>query len=194
MRYNSEPPAYDETASIEADLMAVSLGVRCARVTRKSAHRLQPYSDGDSPSCGCSRARVSQLNELASAEEGEEARGVRPELQWLPRGCEAGLCRESRGVPSFDLLALDYHALLAEVDQHLSAHPGACARAARERDVRSHTQRARALQRRTTAQSWSASPAATSLTASTTDASCWSGAAASTRWSPKTHATRTKRH
>jgi len=73
------------------------------------------------------RAPCSQLNELEPEEmEAAALSGVRAEFQWLPRGTDVGtLVRESRGVPTFDLLALDYHTLRSEVT--LSACAAGCA-------------------------------------------------------------------
>ena len=58
--------------------------------------------------------------ELAERRQDEQA-GKRAELQWLPRGQEAAAVRDSTGVPSFDLLSLDFDTLYPEVEHLLSA-------------------------------------------------------------------------
>ena len=63
-----------------------------------------------------------QLDDIEQAESHRDSEaGKRAELQWLPRGTEAGSVRDSRGVPSFDLLSLDFEALFEEVVELLSA-------------------------------------------------------------------------
>jgi hypothetical protein len=58
--------------------------------------------------------------ELAERRQDEQA-GKRAELHWLPRGREAAAVRDSTGVPSFDLLSLDFDTLYPEVEHLLSA-------------------------------------------------------------------------
>ena len=116
--------AYDASADIESDLLKVGLGVRKGARAARVGCVLSQRSARESPD-SCVRLPASPAVQLNNIEQAESRRddqaGKRPELQWLPRGTEAASVRDSRGVPSFDLLSLDFSTLFEEVVDLLSA-------------------------------------------------------------------------